>query len=148
VSSTALVAIQPVADAPVPVDLRLLRLKQMVVDVVTAANSKPNCFAKPTTPRSRSTLCKTSHIRLVSQPTVLRESCRLPSVGSCQVWRIFKRWSQNFEVRSKRCSRRKLMNNPPILVSGRHIATISPSQLCNRLLHNWYLPPHREVRWQ
>jgi hypothetical protein len=40
VSSTTLVAIQPIADAPVPVDPRLLRLKQMVVDAVTAANSK------------------------------------------------------------------------------------------------------------
>jgi hypothetical protein len=45
VSSTALVAIQPVGDAPVPVDLRLLRLKQMVVDAATAANSKRN-YAK------------------------------------------------------------------------------------------------------
>ena len=35
-----LVAIQPIADAPVPVDPRLLRLKQMVVDAVTAANSR------------------------------------------------------------------------------------------------------------
>jgi hypothetical protein len=40
VSSTTLVAIQPIADAPIPVDLRLLRLKQMVVDAVTAANSR------------------------------------------------------------------------------------------------------------
>ena len=41
-SSTALVAIPPIADAPVPVDPRLLRLKQMVVDAVTADNSKRN----------------------------------------------------------------------------------------------------------
>ena len=44
-SSTALVAIPPIADAPVPVDPRLLRLKQMVVDAVTADNSKRN-YAK------------------------------------------------------------------------------------------------------
>ena len=44
-SSTALVAIPPIADAPVPVDPRSLRLKQMVVDAVTADNSKRN-YAK------------------------------------------------------------------------------------------------------
>ena len=40
------------------------------------------------------------------------------------------------------------MNRRPILVSSRHAAAISPSQLCNRLLHNWHLQIHREVRWQ
>ena len=44
-TSTALVAIPSVADAPMPVDPRLLRLKQMVVDAVTADNSKRN-YAK------------------------------------------------------------------------------------------------------
>ena len=44
-SSTALVAMQPIAEVPVPVDPRLLRLKQMVVDAVTADNSKRN-YAK------------------------------------------------------------------------------------------------------
>ena len=41
-SSTALVAIPLIAEAPVPVDPRLLRLKQMAVDAVTADNSKRN----------------------------------------------------------------------------------------------------------
>jgi len=42
VSSTALVAIEPNADAPAPVDPRLLRLKQIVLNAVTAGNSKRN----------------------------------------------------------------------------------------------------------
>lgn len=41
-SSTAPIAIPPIADAPVAVDPRLLSLKQMVVDAVTADNSKRN----------------------------------------------------------------------------------------------------------
>jgi site-specific recombinase XerD len=40
VNSTAPVAIQPIADASVAIDPRLLGLKQMVVDAVTADNSK------------------------------------------------------------------------------------------------------------
>jgi hypothetical protein len=40
VSSTALVAIQPLAEARVLVDPRLFRLKQMVVDAVKGDNSK------------------------------------------------------------------------------------------------------------
>ena len=44
-SSTALVLVPSIADAPLPVDPRLLRLKQMVVDAVTADNSKRN-YAK------------------------------------------------------------------------------------------------------
>ena len=39
-NSTAPVAIQPIADASVAIDPRLLGLKQMVVDAVTADNSK------------------------------------------------------------------------------------------------------------
>jgi integrase len=42
VTSSALVAISPIADAPVTINPRLLRLKQMVVDAVTAENSKRN----------------------------------------------------------------------------------------------------------
>jgi integrase len=45
VSSTALILVSTVADPPVPVDLRLLRLKQMVLDSVVAENSKRN-YAK------------------------------------------------------------------------------------------------------
>lgn len=44
-SSTALALVSPAADAPVPVDHRLLRLKQMVLDSVVADNSKRN-YAK------------------------------------------------------------------------------------------------------
>jgi integrase len=42
VSSTAVVLIPSTADAAVPVDPRLLRLKHMVLDTVVAANSKRN----------------------------------------------------------------------------------------------------------
>ncbi len=41
-SSTALALIPAAADLPVPVDPRLLRLKQVVVDSLSAANSKRN----------------------------------------------------------------------------------------------------------
>ena len=73
-------------------------------------------------PKMWSTLCKTSHSRLVFRPTGSPESYRLPSGKSRQEWRIFKRSSQNFEARSKRCSRRNLVNKRPILVSGSHLA--------------------------
>jgi integrase len=42
VSSITLALVSPAADAPVPVDPRLLRLKQMVLDSVVADNSKRN----------------------------------------------------------------------------------------------------------
>jgi hypothetical protein len=45
VSSTTLVAIQPIVNAPDPIDPRLLRLKKMVVNAAAVVNSKRN-YAK------------------------------------------------------------------------------------------------------
>ena len=44
-STTALVWFPQASAPPEPVDLRLIRLKQMVLDAVTSANSKRN-YAK------------------------------------------------------------------------------------------------------